>query len=142
MKRRLIHIFRTFPLTLLCVALVWYLCLLKPPSMRVSLFASTDKVVHVLMYLGLCGTLWWEYHRSTYRLPVLRRWLCFILLPVLMSGVIELLQEYATLYRSGDWRDLAANTLGVLMGAAWGEWWLPWWMKRRNGAKSGGGASK
>ncbi|MBR6482163.1 MAG: VanZ family protein, partial [Bacteroidaceae bacterium] len=73
---------------------------------------------------------------------VLRRGLCFILLPVLMSGVIELLQEYATLYRSGDWRDLAANTLGVLMGAAWGAWWLPWWMKRRNGAKSGGGASK
>ena len=130
MKRRLIHMLRTFPLTLLCVALVWYLCLLKPPSMRVSLFAGTDKVVHVLMYLGLCGTLWWEYHRSTYRLPVL------------MSGVIELLQEYATLYRSGDWRDLAANTLGVLMGAAWGAWWLPWWMKRRSGAKSGGGASK
>ena len=142
MKRRLVHFLRTFPLTLLCVALVWYLCLLKPPSLRVRHFADTDKVVHVLMYLGLCGTLWWEYLRSTFRLSVAHRLVWFVLLPVLMSGVIELLQEYATLYRSGDWRDLAANALGVLMGAAWGGWWLPWWMKRRNGAKSGGGASK
>ena len=33
-----------------------------------------------------------------------------------MSGVIELLQAYATTTRSGEWLDFAANTLGVCLG--------------------------
>lgn len=136
------RLLRTYPLTLLCIVLVWYLCLLKPPSLRMSLFVGTDKVVHVLMYLGTCGVLWWEHLRHTLRVPSVRRTLCFIFLPVLMSGLIELLQEYATRHRSGDWHDLAANTLGVLLAAAWGRWWLPWLMRRRDGAKSSRGASK
>lgn len=136
------RLLRTYPLTLLCIVLVWYLCLLKPPSLRMSLFVGTDKVVHLLMYLGTCGMLWWEHLRHTRRVPSIRCTLGFILLPVLMSGFIELLQEYATRHRSGDWRDLAANTLGVLLAAAWGRWWLPWLNRRRDGAKSSRGASK
>lgn len=142
MKMNPKRILRTYPLTLLCVVQVWYLCLLKPPSLRVSLFAGTDKVVHVLMYLGTCGMLWWEHLRHTRRVPGRRHAMCFILLPVLMSGAIELLQEYATQHRSGDWLDLAANTLGVLLAAAGGRWLLPRLMRRRDGAKSCRGASK
>jgi hypothetical protein len=34
-----------------------------------------------------------------------------------MSGIIELVQEYCTLYRSGEWLDLAANATGCSLGA-------------------------
>lgn len=135
MKRKLLRLLRTYPLTLLCAVLVWYLCLLKPPSLRITHFVGSDKVAHVLMYLGLCGTLWWEYLRGPDQLSVARRVVCFVCLPVLMSGLIELLQEYATRHRSGDWYDLAANTLGILMAAALGRWVMPRLMKPRDGAK-------
>jgi putative flippase GtrA len=39
-----------------------------------------------------------------------------------MSGAIELLQEYCTTYRGGDWFDLLANSVGVLLGTALGYW--------------------
>lgn len=41
--------------------------------------------------------------------------------PILMSGLIELLQAGLTTTRSGDWWDLAANTIGVLLAAAVGR---------------------
>ena len=41
--------------------------------------------------------------------------------PIVMSGVIELLQEYCTGgRRSGDWLDLAANAIGVTLAAVIG----------------------
>lgn len=38
-----------------------------------------------------------------------------VVLPILMSGAIELAQAYLTTCRSGDWWDFAANSLGVLL---------------------------
>ena len=37
--------------------------------------------------------------------------------PVLFSGMVELLQEYCTTYRGGDWLDFAANTTGALIAS-------------------------
>ncbi|WP_253952412.1 hypothetical protein [Xylanibacter muris] len=43
------------------------------------------------------------------------------LAPVIMSGAIELLQEYCTNgRRSGDWLDFAANIAGVTIAAVFG----------------------
>ena len=47
-----------------------------------------------------------------------------ILLPIALSGTIELLQAYCTEHRSGDWLDFAANTLGVLLAALVGYYIL------------------
>ena len=46
---------------------------------------------------------------------------CFSGLAIIMSGVIELIQEYCTWgQRSGDWLDLAANAAGVTLAAVLG----------------------
>ncbi len=111
-------LFRRFPLTLICVILIWYLCLFSPPSVpEVEQILGFDKLVHITMYLGTCGVFWVEYTRSN--LHWNRRPLLFtgVVAPILMSGVIELAQAYLTTYRSGDWLDFAANTTGVLI--AW-----------------------
>ena len=61
--------------------------------------------------------LWIEYlriHRTINRYKML---IGGILLPIALSGTIELLQAYCTEHRGGDWLDFAANTLGVLLSA-------------------------
>lgn len=125
------HTLKTYPLSLLCVAAVWYLCLFKPPSTGLDKIAGIDKVVHVLMYLGTCGMMWLEYRKSHSRMDYRRTLPAFLLAPILMSGLIELAQEYATTYRSGDWADFAANSLGALLAAVLGNTLLPAWLKRR-----------
>jgi glycopeptide antibiotics resistance protein len=49
-----------------------------------------------------------------------------------MSGLLELLQEYCTFgHRNGDWLDLAANTMGVTLGALIGLLMYQLWFKRK-----------
>ena len=45
--------------------------------------------------------------------------------PVLMSGLLELIQAYCTTNRQGEWLDFAANTTGVTIGALIG-WGMKW----------------
>lgn len=122
----LIRHIRRYPLTLLCIATVVYLSLFKPPSIdKRFLFTGYDKCVHLLMYGGTCTVLWAEYLRSHLRLsrPKLLVW--GIVMPILMSGLIEIVQETMTTYRGGDWADFAANSAGVLMAACVGKFILP-----------------
>lgn len=104
-----------FRLTLFCVLAIWYLCVVKPPSLRIGEIVGFDKIVHAVMYLGLCTVFWWEYisHGKVYTKCCLAFW--GIILPILMSGMVELVQEYCTETRTGDWADFAANSVGVLL---------------------------
>ena len=77
------------------------------------------------MYAGLSGMIWFEYllsHKRTFRLNHIL--IGGLLLPVLLSGCIELLQEYCTTYRGGDWMDFAANTLGASLASLVGYYIL------------------
>ena len=65
--------------------------------------------------------IWLEYllkHKSyNYEKLLFWAWLA----PILMSGIIELIQEYCTSgHRNGDWTDLAANSTGVTLAAVIG----------------------
>lgn len=108
---------RHYPLTLLCVATVCVLSLYPVPETPLSHVIGIDKVAHILMYGGLSLLLWWEYLRAHPDAPWRQAAVWTMVLPIAMSGLLELLQEYATDCRSGDWYDFAANTLGVLAAA-------------------------
>ena len=92
-----------------------------------------DKWTHIAMYCGTCTVMWVETLRSRRSFPGIRRMLLYVwLCPVLMSGLIEILQANCTGgRRSGDWLDFFANsigaTLGFLLGLVllkWGKEWL------------------
>lgn len=104
-----------FRLTLFCTFFIWFVCIFKAPHVEGFEFPlHFDKVVHFVMYLGLCLVFWGE--RCAARVP-LSKGAPFVLgvaWPILMSGLIELAQAYLTTDRSGDWLDFAANTAGVL----------------------------
>ena len=63
---------------------------------------------------------WIEYLRSHTSLNGTKLFLLAWLAPIIMSGVLELLQEYCTENRNGDWYDLLANATGVTLAVAIG----------------------
>jgi hypothetical protein len=70
------------------------------------------------MYGGTFTVLWIEYARKhnapDYKKLFVWAWLA----PIVMSGILELLQEYCTGgHRNGDWLDFAANATGVTLAA-------------------------
>ena len=125
------HFIVKYPLSCLCVAAIWVLCFCTPPHTPLDQVAFMDKWTHLVMYGGTCSVMWIEYLRC-HRRPSLKRLFVFDwLAPVLMSGVIELLQAYCTGgRRSGDWYDFAANTTGAVIGVIVG---LTFWsyLKRK-----------
>lgn len=117
MARRMQHYVRRYPLSLLCIVLIWYLCIwFMPPETPLNDFAFIDKWTHFVMYGGTCSVIWAEYIRSHRKLNGWRLFLFAWLAPVLMSGCIELVQNYLTTNRAGEWMDFAANTTGATIG--------------------------
>lgn len=116
------YLLRNYPLSLLCIALIWYLSLvIIVPETPLDGVAFIDKWTHLVMYGGTCSVIWWEYMRSHRTLDYEKLFFWAWLMPVLMSGVLELLQEYCTGgHRNGDWLDFAANTLGVTLAVGVG----------------------
>ena len=119
---------RRYPLSLLCIAAIWYLCIwFLPPDTPLSDVAFADKWTHFVMYGGTCSVIWHEYLRSHRRTDSRRLFLLAWLTPVLMSGVLELVQAYCTTNRAGEWLDFAANTTGCTLGAVIGMIMHRWW---------------
>ena len=112
---------RSYPLTLICIALIWYLCLLwEVHETPLDNVAFIDKWTHLVMYCGTTSVMWWEYLRHHDRLVFWKLFLFAFLGPILMSGLIEILQENCTTNRAGEWLDFAANSIGVCLGNAVG----------------------
>lgn len=105
-----------FPFTLLLLVVISYLSFFTPPSTGMEEVPYMDKIVHIGMYAALSGTIWLEYlhhYGSRFRL---KRILCLAgIFPVVISGLIELGQEYLTTSRTGDWFDFLANVTGVVL---------------------------
>lgn len=108
---------RKYPVSLFIILVVIYLSFFRPPSVEeLDEIPHLDKLVHFCMYLGMSGMLWLEFLRAHRKeqVPLWHAWTGAFLCPVLFSGAVELLQEYCTTYRGGDWWDFAANATGVL----------------------------
>jgi len=109
--------FTKYPLTWTLVLIIFYVCLTPIPETPVDDVPGIDKLVHTTFYACLCLVIWGERLRQRRVRPIDMKH-CFVgafVLPIAMSGIIELLQAYATTCRSGDWWDMAANTLGVVI---------------------------
>lgn len=111
-----------YPLSAICVAAIWVLCFCTPPRTPLDDVPLMDKWTHLVMYGGTCSVMWAETLRSRRPFPGMRRMLVYVwLCPVLMSGLIEILQAYCTGgRRSGDWLDFLANGIGATLGFAVG----------------------
>lgn len=113
-----------YPASLLLTLAVLYLSLSRIPHTELDDVPFIDKWVHIVMYGGYTLVIWCEYLRSHARIHFTHTLLGIVIGPIVMSGLIELLQEYCTETRSGDWFDLLANTLGIILAAIAGYTFL------------------
>ncbi|MCD8296041.1 MAG: VanZ family protein [Prevotella sp.] len=114
----IIKVAKRYPLSCLCVVVIWILCFCTPPHTPLDNVKFIDKWTHITMYAGTGIVIWYEYLKKHDRLNKIKLFVWAWLAPILMSGAIEILQEYCTNgRRSGDWLDFAANASGATLAA-------------------------
>lgn len=126
----MISILKTYQLTLLTVAAICYLSFFTPPQTELNNISNIDKLVHTCMYGGLSIIIWWEYLRKHDTICWKRFIPISVVFPIMMSGIIELLQAYCTTNRSGEWLDFVANSFGVVLAFIAGNFVLRRIMKK------------
>lgn len=121
-----------YPLSISVILLVTFLSLFKPPSTDLDKVPGIDKLVHTGMYFVMGSLLWWEFFRGRRQTgaPMWHAWIGAFVCPLIYGGVVELLQEYCTEYRGGEWLDFAANSLGVMLAAIMAKYLLPKLLKK------------
>lgn len=132
MSRFLRHIPAYLPTGVVLCAIL-YLSLTADPMPNTSRFfdfPGADKLVHFIMYGGLTGCFCFDYYRrpcNSYnaKVPVIAT-----LTAIIISGVVELLQNSMGLGRTGDWLDMLANALGALVGMVVGDALMRRWFAK------------
>jgi VanZ family protein len=113
--------FKKYPISCVLIAVIWYLSLLfNAPETPLDNVPLVDKWVHMVMYGGTFSVLWIEYIRQHQQPDYKKLLIWAFIAPIVMSGIIELLQEYCTKTRQGEWTDLLANSIGVVLAAVIG----------------------
>ncbi len=123
---------KKYPVSLLLIAAIWVLCFIDVPETPLDDVSLIDKWTHVAMYGVTCGVIWLEYLLRHRRISPRRLFAFAFAAPIIMGGVIELLQAYCTGgRRSGEWLDFAADAAGVILAACAGT--LLAWRRTRAG---------
>ena len=118
---KLQHILTKYPFSCIIVIGTWILCFMTIPETPLSSVRFIDKWTHSLIYLVLGLSISLEYLRNT-KQPSPKFIIVWVwLMPIIMGGLIEVLQSYCTNgNRSGEWLDFFADAIGstiaVLIG--------------------------
>ena len=111
MQQRIKSLFKDnlFIIAIIITGTIAYLSLMKMPKMEES-FNNVDKLYHLFAYftLSICWLL------SFYRKPSLKY--VIVIGCIIFGIIIEVLQQTITIYRTGDIKDVLANTLGIILG--------------------------
>lgn len=121
---RIFRFLQYYPFSLGIILIVTYLSFFRPPSPEeLPMFPGMDKLIHFLMYFGMSGMLWLEFKKAHRKdcAPLWHVWVGGLLCPILFSGAVEILQEYCTSYRGGDWLDFVANASGAIVASLIGR---------------------
>ncbi len=127
----MIHYLKQYPFSLLIICTICYLSLCTMPETELDDVPFIDKWMHICMYGGLSGVLWIEYVRAHRSIKFMKALLPTVFFPLALSGAMELLQAYCTTTRSGDWLDMAANSIGVILGMFVGYYIIRPFIKRK-----------
>ncbi len=99
-------------------AIVWLVVILivsgfpgdKVPEVPIWQF---DKLVHSVVYAILSITLLLAFQKPKNRL---KTFAFIILFGIFYGGIMEILQHYIFINRSGNWYDFIANAIGAILG--------------------------
>lgn len=112
------HILTKYPFSCIIVIGTWILCFITIPETPLSSVRFIDKWTHSLIYLVLGLSISFEYLHNT-KQPSPKFIIVWVwLMPIIMGGLIEVLQSYCTNgNRSGEWLDFFADAIGSTIAA-------------------------
>lgn len=107
------HILTKYSFSCIIVIGTWILCFMTIPETPLSSVRFIDKWTHSLIYLVLGLSISLEYLHNT-KQPSPKFIVVWVwLIPIIMGGLIEILQSYCTNgNRSGEWLDFFADAIG------------------------------
>lgn len=117
--RKLINAIPTGVLSAIATALCLYLLLDNDPfgAQHVHLFPGSDKVAHILMFMGVACAYIYDY--AKYRLPHhtnTNKELAFATAAFTVGILAEVAQLVMQNGRSFEWADLLADAMGAILG--------------------------
>lgn len=112
------NLIKHYPLTAISVLIIIILSVMplpdEPPLGDVPFI---DKWVHFVMYGGMACAVWIDYYRKAKDKRItLSVIFISIIYPIVLGGLLELVQAYLTTYRSGDIIDFYADAVGGIIG--------------------------
>lgn len=134
--------FRLYGLTIVVSLFIVYTCMMPSDSIpKPSWIGSIidvpqwlsdnfDKIVHYMYYLILALAAGSDFYRQRTDYGTKKMYMWTLLYPALLGGLIEIMQEYLTVTRSGDYLDLLADILGAVTGYFIGKLLVPRYVKR------------
>lgn len=112
-----------FPTIFIVVAILYLSLMRVSPRSDMPAVPFGDKIVHVVMYMGLMLAFYFDVYRQNLPKISFRRSLLYGVFSFgIFGGIVELLQMYCTTYRSGDWWDWVADVFGVILGLWLGKY--------------------
>lgn len=113
----MIRFVKKYFLSISVILLILILSFMSAEQLPESPEDNFDKVVHIFMYLGLSGIIFFD-ETNYFRHSISRKWIFYSILifPITFGGIIELMQEYFTTTRTGDWFDFLFNVIGSFFG--------------------------
>lgn len=85
-----------------------YLSLIKTPKNMIEI-AQIDKVYHSIAYFVLSITWLFAFQKKSQVKYII------VILCIILGIIIEVLQSTLTIYRTGDYLDVLANSMGVIL---------------------------
>lgn len=113
--------FRHYGLTMAVAMTIMYVCMIHMPSSASTIeidISNFDKLVHFMMYVALSAAACKNFYQQEANFGTLKLYFWGIVFPIAFGGLIELMQAYLTTYRTGDWMDLLADSLGAIAAYA------------------------
>lgn len=115
----IITLLKKYCFTILVLLIIFILCLMNTAPLPIPPIRNIDKYMHEIMYVGLAGVVFFDntgYLR--FSISKMRIFLGSFLFPIVIGGLIEIMQTYLTTTRTGDWLDFLFDTAGAFLG--WG----------------------
>ena len=107
---------KKFCFSILFCLLILVACLMNLSPLPSDPMTNFDKLVHCAMFFCLSGLVYFENTNRLKQSVKLRRifWGTLVF-PILFGGIIELIQNYLSVYRTGDWLDFLWNSIGATL---------------------------
>ncbi|MDR0680572.1 MAG: VanZ family protein [Dysgonamonadaceae bacterium] len=113
------RVIKKYGLSILFCAIILVLCFISTKPLPKVPISNFDKMVHLIMFLGLSGVVFFD--NTLYLKNRISYWRIVFgsfLFPTLFSGLVELMQEYFPIDRTGDWMDFLFDAIGSFIGLA------------------------